>query len=67
LRPTDCPVYLTAQLLLPVENRGQDFLKTARLQQAALNVIGDEHVELFHRDSTPLQPVSPWRALVEQV
>jgi hypothetical protein len=40
--------------LAAIENRGQDFLKTARLQQAVLNVIGNQRVELFHGDGTAL-------------
>ena len=41
-------------LLPAVKNRGQDFLKVARLQQAVLDVIGHKRVELFHRHGAAL-------------
>jgi hypothetical protein len=50
--------------LAAIENRGQGFLKTARLQKPMLDVIGDEVSSFSIGTVRPLQPVSPWRALV---
>jgi len=42
-------------------------LETLGLQEAVLDVVGHEAVELVHRNGVTVQPTSPWRALVEQV
>ena len=42
----------------------QKLLKAIELQQTLLDVLSDKIVEPFHGDG---QPLSPWRALVQQV
>jgi len=50
-----------------IEHVRQKLLKTLGLQQTLLDVLRDQIVEFSIGTVRPGQPVSPWRALVQQV
>ncbi len=51
-----------------LQGRSEQLIQAMRLQEPIGEMIGDERVELIHRDiERPLQALLPMRAQVEQV